>query len=91
MYCDKDACNVNKYEQTISRSYFPSVATAEYIANEFNTNTTELRKNYLLLNMFFDDMTVLNVIETQEFKAEDLIIYIGKFDLIFRHVVFKLF
>lgn len=76
-HCRAEACLEIKYDQTISTSSFPSKSMGEKLSTELHTNLTEMKKNYLLVNIFFQDMNMLNIIENQAFTFIDTIIYCG--------------
>lgn len=89
-YC-KDACVETTYEQTISLSRFPSPLVGKKLASEFSTNMSELKKNYMLLNVYFEDMYILNVVEYQDLSVINLIMYYGGYTLLFMGISFMSF
>lgn len=42
-----------------------------------NINITDIRKNFLMLNFFFDSLSVALVVESQDFTFKDMFIYVG--------------
>lgn len=90
-FCTKDPCVETRFEHTISSSYFPSVALGNKLAVDFGMSLTEVRKNFALINVFFEDMNVLNVIESQSIQFSDLLIYYGGIAILFIGMSFMSF
>lgn len=71
-------CFETTYQFLITRRKFPSRNEGDYFVQLLNkTNVTEVRKNFLLINIFFESLTVIKVVESQAFTLLDSFIYIG--------------
>lgn len=68
-------CLETKYEILVTMKKFTSNSLFHV---EFNTtDMREIRKNFILVNFFFDSLNVVTVVESQDFTLRDLFIYIG--------------
>lgn len=75
----KPQCSETLYDTLISETIFPSDNLLQEFHRELreDINGTDLRKNYLLINLYFESMNFETVTESQEFTFLDLLMYIG--------------
>lgn len=90
-FCTRDACVETRYDQVITLSYFPRPSFADNFSTEAAYDISQMRKNYVLINVFFEDMNVLYVIESQEFTIINLIMYYGGYTVLFMGISFMSF
>lgn len=71
-------CFETMYDFLVTMESFPLNCIHDFVRAEFNkTSLTEIRKNFVLVNFFFDSLSVITVVESQDFTLRDLFIYIG--------------
>lgn len=71
-------CFETKYNILVSQQTFPSNNMAGYLKTYFNkSDLTDVRKNYMLLNLYTESMTVLTVVEQQSYTITDFFVYVG--------------
>lgn len=74
-----EPCYETRYDFSITYNKFPKKTSYDYLRRLLGTSESisEMRKNYLMVNFYFDSMTILNVVESQEYTIRGLFIFIG--------------
>lgn len=71
-------CSETLYSQTVTTEVFPSNNMMETFHKNLNgSDAKTMKSNYIVLNVFFESMSLEKVVESQEYDFNDLMVSIG--------------